>query len=224
MELIINNIPYTLKKFNTERRAFYVQNILSQNKIIYSNQSDQASKDIAAKKQVESIIDLVWLFLNPQDKKELKNKSLLKIESDEYAKFLKNLNKKLQEYLEYLKSENSFNESNIKQDVNEIYAFLSNQYGWTFDYIEEMDELEMLKAIKEAIKIRKQNELNKINRNALIAAFGAGSKKAKKAIDDLNREAKQEERFEVMKQQPAKRNSPLMSPEKMKEAISVRRS
>ena len=146
----------------------------------------------------------------------------MKIEVEDYTLFLKALNEKLKEYSDYIKTQ-SPSEGGVKQDISEVYAFLSKEFGWTFEHIKEMDELELLKAIKEAIKIKKTNQINQINNNALVAAFGAGSKKAKKAIDDINNEVKQEQRIEQMKQTPAKRNSPLMTNEELRRAVSGRR-
>lgn len=222
MELKINKITYTLRNFNTERRVFFIKNVLNLHDKIYSKETSKTEKNNLINKQAVSILDLVWMFIFPQEKKELRDKSLMKIEVEDYTLFLKFLNEKLKEYSDYIKTE-SPNEGGVKQDISQVYAFLSKEFGWTFEHIKEMDELELLKAIKQAIKIKKTNQINQINNNALVAAFGAGSKKAKKAIDDINNEAKQEQRIEHMKQTPAKRNTPLMTNEEMRRAVSGRR-
>ena len=223
MELKINKTIYTLRNFNTERRVFFIQNVLNLHYKIYSKETPQAEKNNLIKNQAGSIQDLVWMFLFPQEKKELRDKSLMKIEVEDYTLFLKALNEKLKEYSDYVKAE-SHNEGGVKQDISEVYAFLSKEFSWTFEHIREMDELELLKAIKEAIRIKRTNRINQINNNVLVAAFSAGSKKAKRAIDDINNEVKQEQRIEQMKQTPAKRNSPLMTDEELRRAVNGRNS
>ena len=223
MELKINRTTYTLKNLNADRRQFFVKNVLGLHNKIYSEDTPKKEKNNLIKEQAENVLKLVWMFIDPIDKKDLKDKHLMRIESEDYSYFLKRLNQKLEEYSNYLKTE-APQEQSVSQDITEVYAFLSKQFGWTFDYMKEMDELELLKAIKQAIKIQKTDQLNRINNNALVAAFGAGSKKAKRAIDDINNEAKQEKRFEQMQQSPAKRNMPLMSSDQLKEAVNGRRS
>lgn len=223
MELKINKITYTLRNFNTERRIFFIKNVLALHDKIYSKDTPKTEKNNLVKKQAQSILDLVWMFLFAQEKKEIKDKSLMKIEVEDCALFLKTLNEKLKEYSNYIKAESS-GEEGIKQDINEVYAFLSKEFSWTFEHIKEMDELELLKAIKEIIRLKKVNQVNQVSFNALVASFGAGNKKAGKAINDMKNEIKQEQRLEQMKQVPAKRNSRLMTDEEMRRAVNGRRS
>jgi hypothetical protein len=51
----------------------------------------------------------------------------------------------------------------------------------------EMDELQLLKALEEAIQLKKSEQIEQINSNALAGAYASGSKKAKNEIDKLNR-------------------------------------
>ncbi len=222
MELMINKTTFTLKNFNSERRVFFIKNILNLHPKIHSKETPQAEKNNLMKKQAESILDLVWMFIFPQEKKELKDKSLMKIEVEDYTLFLKTLEQKLKEYSDYIKAETP-NEAGVKQDINEVYAFLSKEFSWTFEHIREMDELELFKAIKEAVRLKKVNQVNQISSNALVASFGAGSKAAGRAINNMKKEVKQDQTLEQMKQTPAKRNSPLMTDEELRRAVNGRR-
>jgi len=223
MELKINKITYTLKNLNAERRAFYLKEVVSQNSIIHNKDCSQEEKNNAVAKQAQSIIDLIWLFLYSDDKKELKDKSNLKMEVCDYVSFLKNLDEKIKAYSDYINSQPD--EGGVASSVEEVYSFLSKQYGWTFDYIREMEELDLLKALNHAIKLHKKENVNNVNVGALTSAFGAGNKKAKKIIDDLNNEEKTNEKIELLKNsQPIKRNTPMMSAEELRRAVNGRRS
>lgn len=223
MELKINKITYTLKNLNAERRFFFVKKILSVHSKIHHKDTPEKEKSKLTIEQAQSVVDLVWMFLHPQDKKELRDASLMKIEAIDYGNFLKILSKKLEDYSAYIKTQ-SPNQDDRPQDINQVYAFLAKEFSWTFEFIQEMDELELLKAINEAINLKKISGISQINNNALVAAFGAGSKSAKKAIDDMNKEVKREEMLEQMKQQPAKRKTAFLTDEEMRRATSGRRS
>ncbi len=222
MELKINKITHTLKNFNSERRVFYIKNVLSHNEAISKADKKEKNKIIAL--QASSILDLVWMFIYPQDKKELKDKSLMKITVEDYIYFLKELNQKLIDYSNYLKHE-SPTQDGVKQDINQVYAFLANQLGWTFEHMREMDELELVKAIKEVVRIKKASQRDLINSNVISGLVVQGDKGAQRYRKDMNREAERDERFEDMKQgTPQKRNVKMLSPEELRRAVNGRRS
>jgi hypothetical protein len=221
MELKINKTTYTLKNLNAERRAFFTNSVLSHYKTIHSKEVSDKERGAAVVEQSKSILELVWMFLFRSDKKGLRDKFLMKIEADDLVKFITTLNAKLKEYSNYINQTSQG--VNKTEDSTEIYAFLSKEFGWTFEHIKEMDELELVKAIEKAIKLKKLSQANLINSNALVAAFGAGSKQAKRAIDNMNSDIRSDESLEAMKTQPAKRETELLTPDQLRRLASGRR-
>ena len=203
MELIINKSTYTLKSVNSERRQLFVDKVLSN----YNYQSASfedfmiATKDVLEKDhnikmslpQVKinffkqyghNVLICIWSFLTPEDKKELKTIENLDISQDEIKKFIESVSAKIVEYVKFVKSNSA---SGSKEDLEVIYSYLSKAYGWTFDYIREMDELDLMKAIDQAIVLNKKENLDQINSQALAGAYAGGSKKAKSQIDKMNK-------------------------------------
>jgi glycine cleavage system H lipoate-binding protein len=223
MELKINKITFTLKNLNAERRLFFIKNILTPHAKINSKDITKEEKPKLIAKQAQSIIDLVWMFLPAQDKKELKDKSLMKIEAEDFAYFLKTLDEKLKSYSDFVKNEGD-NEKGVITEISEVYAFLSKEFGWTFDYIKEMEEIELLKAVKQAIKIKKDRQRSVLNNNVLAGAVVAGNKKAHKTYSDINKKADRERLMQQMQAQPATRSTPFLSDEELRRAVNDGRS
>lgn len=203
MELIINGSTYTLRSVNSERRNIFVQKVLS----IYDYRSanfDAFLKDtqkvLKEKHKLDMTLDQVksnffkhysiglhtsiWSFLSSEDKKSLKTIDNLKIHENELKKFIEYVCKKIREYSSYVKTNHN---KGTSEDIHSVYSYLSRVYGWTFDEIKEMDELELMKAIENATQIIERENASNINANALAAAYGTGSKKAKSQIDSINR-------------------------------------
>lgn len=215
MEILINKSTYTLKSVNSSRRQFFVEKILS-NYNYQAEDFDSFLKDIQKslkenhnqdltieevgkqffKQYNSNVFASIWDFLTARDKKELKTIDNLDISKGELKKFIEYVSNKIRVYAAYVKS--SKNEG-VKEDPEVIYAYLSRCYGWTFQYIKEMDELELMKAIENAIVINKRENANNINAQSLAGAYIAGNKKAKNQIDQINREVSAKSDMEAIK-------------------------
>lgn len=203
MELIINNITYTLKSINSERRIIFVNKILS----FYNYKSNNFESFLKETQEIlknkykldmtlpkvksnffkhysESIYYCIWNFLSSEDKKELKNINNLDISQNEIKKFIEYVCNKIKEYDSYVKKNHKKTSS---EDIYSVYSYLSRIYGWTFDEIKEMDELELMKSIENAVDILEKENASNINSHALAAAYGSGNKKAKSQIDSINK-------------------------------------
>ena len=203
MELIINDSTYTLKSVNAERRIIFVEKVLS----IYNYQSknfesflketqkilkekyklDMSLEKVESnffKNYSQSVHYSIWTFLTPEDKKQLKNINNLDISQNEIQKFIEYICNKIKEYSSYIKKNHK---KTADEDIHSVYSYLSRAYGWTFDQIKEMDELELMKAIENAVDILEKENASNINSHALASAYGSGNKKAKTQIDSINR-------------------------------------
>ena len=188
MELILNDRTYVLKNVNSERRFWVLKNILS---LLEGKVEGNIEFRLSLKKKVQ---EGIWLFLKPEDKKELGTVKDLKVKESTCLIFIQHVSEKIKQYCEYVKKESFGKRSNCQnEDLESIYAFLAKQNSWTKEYIREMDELDLLKSIKEAIKLKKRNVREKINHESLVAAFASGSKQAKRSIDKMNLDAQREE-------------------------------
>lgn len=229
MEIIINKKTFVLKELNSQRRKFFSDFVLpfynyqkSQLEIHLSEIKNQLEEKFKTKKTVEQIkkdffkeflnaLNLsLWQFIKDEDKKYIGTIKDLDLTIENYKLFIDTICFKIEEYIKFI--------GNTKEDVKNtnvesIYAYISNFYGWTFDQIKEMDEIQLLKSIEEAITINKRKKLEDINTNALGSAFGSGSKKAKTQIDKLQREFKKDENIKELK-----RNNPNL---KVKNELSI---
>ncbi len=245
MEIIINNVTFTLLPLNSIRRKAFVENILSnynyeqpsfdafmeetrkileeKHKIIFS--LDQVKKNFL-KSFNQKIIDTIWLFIHKNDKIILKTKDNIVINSDQIVNFIENYSNKVKEYVSYVK--NNSNNKEESEDIIVIYSYLSKCYGWTFEQIEEMDELQLLKAIEQAIISNKTDSVNQVNLQSLSGAFVSGNKKAKSQIDkmnrDLNIEVNMKKLLKVNPNLKAKTELTREQLQKIMEAQDVRRS
>ena len=195
MEIIINKKTYTLKPINFDRRVLFSECVLP----YYNNNNMTIEQYTKFEKNIYSVL---WEFLKDEDKKELGIKENLNkkgvIDISELGKFINWISERIKEYCAFIKINNGDNDSSTEK-TETIFAFLSKHYGWTFDYMQEMDELDFLKALKEACELSKRESIDKVNIGALVGAFSSGSKQAKRKIDDINREARMEQKINEMK-------------------------
>ena len=208
MELVINEKTYTLKKLNAERRVFLLNYILP-----YYDIKNKTDKDTLT--FYNNLKSAIWIFLKDEDKKEIGIIDNLEVDEKEYGNFINFFSQKITEYCNYVKLQSN-QEGTKTEKIESIYAYLSSIYGWTFDYIKEMDELELLKALKEAIKIQERKQVQDINKGALIGAFSSGSKKAKSEIDKINRKINLDERREMLKNSEIKTPDVILTDEQMR--------
>ena len=191
-KVIINEKTYILKTVNRHRRELFVNCILPYYKL--EKLSSEQNKQL-----YDNCLASLWDFLKDEDKKDIGIRNHLKISDDELAKFVNYVCEKITEYSEYVKLNNGREDKPVIESEEKILAFVAEKFGWTFEHMREMDELDLLKAVKEASDISKKENLNKINTEALVGAFSSGSKQAKRKIEELNREAKSEALVEKMK-------------------------
>lgn len=203
MEIIINKKTYVLKNVNNSRRNFFATHILpsyNYQKENFDKFISDIQKELAEKHKINQSIEQVkfnffkelsknlnrsvWTFLKDEDKKEIGVESNLNIEKEELIKFIEWVCSKIKAYSDYVSGKSN---DKTKEDSEAIYSFLSKSFGWTFDQIKEMDELELLKAVEQAIELKKREQVENINSAALAGAYAGGSKKAKTEIDKLNR-------------------------------------
>ena len=213
MEIIINKSTYTLKAVNSTRRQFFVDNVLSNynyqaadfdtfleetQKVLKEKHGKNLSLEEVSKqffKQYNSnLFASIWSFLNPEDKKELKLLGNIDVTKQELTSFIEWVSSKIKAYANYAKKSEGG-----KEDPEVVYSYLSRCYGWTFDHIRDMDELELLKAIENAVLITKRENVVSINNQSLAGAYVSGNKKAKNQIDQINRELTSKTDMETIK-------------------------
>ena len=205
MELVVNKTTLQLKEINTERRHFFVVNVLSN----YNHNEENFDVFIEKTKQElekthniklsnekvkekfftqfnEKLQTTIWLFLKEEDKKTIGTIENLDVEQDQIQKFIEFGCIKIKEYSDYVKVV-SGKQTPTSEDIYAIYSYLSKSYGWTFDYIKDMDELQLVKALEQAILNDKKENVNNINNQALAASYASGNKKAKSQVDSLFR-------------------------------------
>lgn len=201
MEIIINGKSCELKLVNAERRIFFANNVLSIYNYEAANFNDflketqkilndthklkMSIEDVEKnffKHYTSSVINSLWTFLNPDDKSFLKQKNNIKLEESEIKKFIEWCCSKIKGYAAYVNKN-----SGGSQDAYEVYSYLARVYGWSFEQIKEMDELELSKAIENAVEISERENVTSINSQALAGAYAGGSKKAKTQIDSINK-------------------------------------
>lgn len=206
MELVINKKTYVLRELNSSRRQFFVnyifpfynyspeglekhfqeiQNHLSE-KFKIKKSLDQVKKDFF-KEFGQSLNLAIWIFLKDEDKKEIGIAQNLNVDKVEIEKLINWVSTKIKAYSEHVSGSKSVNKS---EDIEAIYCYLAATYGWTFEQMKEMDELQLLKSIEEAIDINRRNQVDGINSMALATAYGSGSKRAKTEIDKINKKVK----------------------------------
>jgi hypothetical protein len=199
MDLLINDTLCELKPVNTARRLFFTQNVLSffppegtsledHQKAIKDNLKEQGKEvenfqEEFYKSFDDGIKGTIWHFLAIEDKKAIKRPEKLDIPQDQKTKFINWVNGKIEQYCEYVKL--SVTDGGKKAHIDEIKAFIAKTYGWTFEKIEEMDELQFFKTLEQAILLKQQEHYENVNANALAAAFGSGSKPAKQALNKI---------------------------------------
>lgn len=208
MEIVINKRTYILKSVNTNRREAFLQFALP----YYENNERTNEQDIQFAKNV---CLSVWSFLKDEDKKEIGLKDNLGVEVSELENFISWILAKIKDYNDFVQM-NSGEEGTAPEKTETIFAFVAKQFGWTFEYMQEMDELTILKALQEVCKLQKKDDLNKINIESLVGAFSAGSKQAKRKIDEINNEAKSDERAKQMRSQKVEERGEFLSDEQLK--------
>lgn len=203
MELFINNTTYTLRTLNAERRQLFVDKVLVNYNFQAKNFDEFAElvrielekthnlkmtvvqvKNNFFKNHLKNIKDVIWEFLKAEDKKDIGKAENIEIEVEDAKKFIEFICEKIRIYADYVKVNNSRAE---KEDIHTIYSYLSRTYGWTFEEIKEMDELELTKAIEQAVILNKKENVDQINSVALAGAYAGGNKKAKSQIDKINK-------------------------------------
>jgi len=206
MEIVINNKTYVLKPVNADRRVLFSTCVLPfyDKETLTNEQSKEFEKNVTL---------VLWDFLKDEDKKEIGVKENFEIEIEELGKFINWVSEKIKEYCDFIKLNNG-EESSSTEKTETIFAFIAKQYGWTFDYIREMDEIELYKSLKEACSLA--NKENTVNIGALVGAFSAGSKQAKRKIDEMNSEAKIERKINDMKGKKAVHDGDFLSDEQLK--------
>ena len=209
MEVVINKKTYVLKPINQYRRELFIKCVLP----FYNNNEMSKEQYIAFDKNVHFML---WEFIKNEDKKEIGIQSDVQIEVSEIAKVINWINKFIEEYCKYIK-ENSNGEENVATEkIETVFAFLSKQNGWTPQEMQEMDELVLLKALKEACDLSKKNNVNEIKIGALIGAFSSGSKHAKRVIDEMNREEKFKAKIKQMKNQKVEKKGEFLTDEQLR--------
>lgn len=208
MEIVINKKTYILKPINQYRRELFSNCVLP----FYNNNEMTKEQYIEFDKNIHFVL---WEFLKDEDKKQIGIKEDLEAEVSQLGKFINWINKSITNYIEYIKL-NSDEENAVTQKVETVFAFLSQQFGWTFEYMQEMDELTLLKALKEACELHKKDSINKVNLGALVGAFSAGNKQAKRKIDEMNREARLDSKVEQMKTSKIEKKGEFLSDEQLR--------
>ena len=206
MELIINNATYTLKHVNFERRDLFINLVLKNynlecedfdvfieqvQKTLVKDHGIKLTKERVKinffKEHEKSVLKCLWSFVQDHDKKDLKSLENISVNPNELVKFIEYVSSKIKEYCEYV---TGINNNNVKQDIYSIISFVAKNYGWSFSHILEMDNLELYKAIENAISINKDEELTKINAYALGSALAKGSKEAKTQVQKMHNRKK----------------------------------
>lgn len=225
MEIIINGATHTLKSVNPERRGFFVQKVLPhynykakdfdkyieeiQRNLEEKHGSKWTIKQITAnffKQYSKDVHKSLWSFLSSEDKKSLKKIENLDVSIDEIKKFIEYVSEKIRIYSNYMKQKH---DDGVREDVHSVYSYLSRTYGWTLEEIKEMDELELMKAIENAVTINERENATNINSQALAGAYVGGNKQAKTQIDTINRKVTSKERLKQVKKANPEMKSPL---------------
>jgi hypothetical protein len=210
MYIIIDKKTYKLKPFNVERRQLFVSNILSnyngssfdsqitsiqeEIKKVYGVQisKEKASKDFF--KEFDKLIyTTVWCFLLDEDKKEIGIIENLKIEQEEKIKFIEHYSKKVKELTSLAES------GGEKVDQLTIHTFIAKHLGRSVEEVAEMDEIMVIKIIKEIADFLQQERIDNINSNALAVAYANGNKSAKTQINKLQSEIKRNKSYKKYK-------------------------
>lgn len=197
MEIIINNKTYILKSFNYIRRGHFINNVLS----FYGDNLEKTQEFYNTYQH--HLLKCIWLFIKDEDKKDIGTLEKLEVSQEQQGNFVNYCNDKITKYAEYIQ-EQSTNGAEKVDSYENIFAYLSKNYGWTFDYINEMDEIDLSNAIKEAINLNKKELLKDVNIQSLTGAFSQGSKQAKKQIDKMNKENEREEMEKRQSKEPPK--------------------
>jgi len=122
MELVINNVTYTLREMNGKRRHSFVRDVLTNYNFQSENFSDflietqkklkenhglQMTVEQVQKsffKEFDSkIMGSIWEFLNAEDKKEIGTIDKLEVDKEQIKKFIEFNCAKIKEYTEYTK-------------------------------------------------------------------------------------------------------------------------
>lgn len=219
MELLINDTLCELKPVNTTRRLFFAQNVLSffppEGKTLEQHQQEIRDNLKEQGKEVENFQEefyksfddgvkgTLWHFLEKEDRKAFKSPTKLNLTKEETAKFINWVNTKIKQYSDYV-SMSANEQGNKKAYIDEIKAFLAKTFGWTFEQMEEMDELKFFKALEQAIMLKQQEHYENINANALAASFGSGSKSAKVELNKIGSRVRLARAIMKEKQDPKK--------------------
>lgn len=206
MELIINNATYILKPVNFERRDLFVNLVLKNynlecedfdvfieqvQKTLIKYHGIKLTKERVKinffKEHEKSVLKCLWSFIQDHDKKDLRTLDNISVSSDQLVKFIEYVSSKIKEYCEYV---TSINNDSVKQDIYSIISFVAKNYGWSFPEILEMDNLELYKAIENAISINKDEQLTEINTYALGSALAQGSKEARSQVQKMHNRKK----------------------------------
>jgi hypothetical protein len=203
MELAINDRICELKDLNQHRRLFFVSKVLS----FYNYESSNFKEHLKATQKVlsekhsiemslekvetnffkhysKSVKESLWLFLKTEDKTVFKSIDNLKLEDNQLKTFIEYTSNKIKQYCSYINKQKG---KATSEDIYSIYSYVSKVYGWSFEQIKEMDELELMKSIEHGIELVERENANSVNLQALAGAFVGGSKKAKSQIDSMNK-------------------------------------
>ena len=215
----------SLKAVNASRSQFFYDNVLSlhshqgedfdkfvketQKKLKEDHNQDLTTHQIKLdlfKKYNKGLNDSIWSFLSELDKRDIKLVKNLSIKKGDLEAFIKWLCAKLKEFADYAKSKSN---KAVSEEIHVLHSFLARKYGWTYEYMQEMDQVELLKAIEQSVIQHKREAVDNINTSALAGAYVAGSKQAKSKIDSLNKDATSDYRNKMIEQ-----SNPPSSPKK----------
>lgn len=218
MYIVIKNTTYKLKEFNTERRVFFVNNILSNYGIGSFDEQMQKiqeevkriygveiSKNKAAKdffREFDKLIyQTVWEFLRDEDKKEIGVIANLVLDEDEKVKFIEFYSGKVKQLSEMGSQDGQ------AVDAITIQTFIAKNLGRSIEEVAEMDELLTIELLKEIGQFIKEERAEKTNIIAVATAYGNGNKSAKSQIDKINSQAKRKPSFRNIKVEDLKESS-----------------
>lgn len=222
MYIVINKTTLKLKPFNTSRRQIFVNNILSNyNGNGFDNQIELIQQEIQrvygvkiSKEKAQKdffrefgnmIIKTIWEFLKDEDKKEIGIIGNLKVGEEEKIKFIEYYSKKTKELQEYS------DQSGERTDPLTIHTFIAKHLGRSVEEIAEMDEILIIRILKEIVDLMQQERVDNINLSALATAYANGNKSAKSQINKLQNEIKRNKSYKKYKN---------AEPEKIKETTS----
>lgn len=206
MEIEINDAFFDLKPMNSRRRTFFAENVLPffppentseaqhqkniQAELVRTHQKTFSDFSFHFFKSFDDAIKLsMWMFLSVDAKNQIKSPEKIDCEKDQKTAFLNWCFSKITAYSKYVANACASQGAGEKEQIEAIFAFLAKTYGWSFEEMREMDELDLFKSIEQAVLLKQQENLEKINAGALTAAYASGSKQAKSQIDNLNRRA-----------------------------------